>query len=213
MQLRGGNVAGLAGLRDHLAAMHRIAALDVKLAIVGVGRHVTIGVADQHEIAIALQRAAGIGDLAVLGGAHRGAFGQRDIDAVVAAGLKTLDDAAARRPAELAVRLGRILARGRDDVAGGRLVGLSLARHFNLGRLLGLILGGLGRLGDLLGFGGLLGLFALGELLRLGGLLSLGDFLRLAAFGLVALLRLLEFRHLLLVAVVFGFGFRLAILM
>ena len=103
MQLRRGDVAGLAGLGDHLAALDRVAALDVEFAVVGVGGDEAVGVADQHEIAVALERAAGIGDLAVFRRAHRGALGQRDVDAVVAAGLEALDDAAARRPAELAV--------------------------------------------------------------------------------------------------------------
>ena len=41
-------LAALAGLGDDLAALDRLAALDVELAVVGVGGDEAVGVADQH---------------------------------------------------------------------------------------------------------------------------------------------------------------------
>src|SRR5205085_6316035 len=97
---------------------------------------------------------------------------------------EALDDAAARRPAELAV-LGPLgLVGGGRDIAGRGLVGLGLARDFRLRRLFGLgdFFGGLRRLGDFLDLLALLRLFELGDLLCLAlfgllRLLGLGDFL------------------------------------
>src|SRR3954447_6053922 len=97
VQLRRRDIAGLAGLCDRLTALHRIAALYFELAIVGIGRHEAVGVADEDEIAVALELAAGIGDYAVIRRFHGRAFGHRDVDAVIAA--EAADDAAARRPA------------------------------------------------------------------------------------------------------------------
>ena len=87
-----------------LAAPHLLAALDLQLAVVGIGRDPAVGVADQHEIAVALQLVAGIDDGAVLGRLHRAPFGHGKVDAVVALAVRLLaeagDDAAAHRPAE-----------------------------------------------------------------------------------------------------------------
>ena len=83
VQLRRVDVAGLAGLGDHLAALDGVAALDHQLAGMGIGGDEAVGVADQHQIAVALELVAGIGDDAVLGGLDRRAFRHREIDAVV----------------------------------------------------------------------------------------------------------------------------------
>src|ERR1700758_2211285 len=60
MQLRRGDVAGLTGMRNHLAAFHGLAALDQNVAGMRVGGDETIGVANQDQIAIALELAPGI---------------------------------------------------------------------------------------------------------------------------------------------------------
>ena len=69
-----------------------------------IGGDVAVGMAHQHEIAVALELVAGIGDDAVLGRLDRRAFRHGEIDAVVllAVGLRTEtgDDAALDRPAE-----------------------------------------------------------------------------------------------------------------
>ena len=46
-------------------------------------RDEAVGVTHQHEIAVAFQLVARIGDDAVIGGAHLGAFRQGEVDAVV----------------------------------------------------------------------------------------------------------------------------------
>ena len=68
---------------------------------VGVGRDVAVGVADEDEVAVALDARADIDDGAVLGGADRGAFRRLDVDAGALAGREVDDDLAADRPAEL----------------------------------------------------------------------------------------------------------------
>ena len=163
VQLRSVDVAALAGLGDDLAALDRVAALDVELAIVGVGGDEAIGMADQNQIAVAFQLAAGIGDDAVFRGPHRGALGNGNVDAVVVAGFEALNDAAARRPAEFRrsarrVGLGRGLGlgrcrRGRAGMARRRRIdsrsldGLRLGFGFGLGLAIRLGLGLVGRAG------------------------------------------------------------------
>ena len=128
MQLRRSHVAGLAGLRNRLAALHRVAALHHQFAGMRIGGDITVRVAHQHKIAVALQLVAGIGNDAVVGRLDRRAFRHGEIDAVIllTGRLRTEagDDAAARRPAEA----GELLA---DDSAGAGLAssatGLSLA--------------------------------------------------------------------------------------
>ena len=69
-----------------------------------VSRHEAVRVTDQHEIAVAFEFVAGIGDDAVVGGLDRRAFRHRQIDAVVLRavrlGAEAGDDAALYRPAE-----------------------------------------------------------------------------------------------------------------
>src|ERR1700694_4656524 len=70
-------------MRDHLAAFHRLAALDQDIAGMGVGGDEAVGGAHQHQVAVALELAAGIGDDAVFGRFDRRALGHRQVDAVV----------------------------------------------------------------------------------------------------------------------------------
>src|ERR1700733_3180001 len=135
MQLRRTDVAGLSGLADHLTALDHLAALDVELAVVGVSRDEAVGMADQDQVAVTLELAARVGDRAVFGGPDRGAFGNGDVDAVVAAGLEALNDAAARGPAEFGrgSGVGRLAGDRRDprsaNVSGrGRIDGALLRR-------------------------------------------------------------------------------------
>src|SRR5215470_14633896 len=72
MQLRRGDAAGLPGMRNHLAAFHGLAALDQNIAGMRVGGDETIGVANQDQIAIALELTAGISDDAIFRGFDRG---------------------------------------------------------------------------------------------------------------------------------------------
>ena len=106
----------------------------------GVGGDIAVGMANQNQIAIALQLVAGVSDDAVFGGLHRRALGHRDVDAVIglAVGLGAVggDDTAAHRPAE-----------GRQRAGGIR----SLDRGFRCGDFLG-GRGGLGETGLLHGF-------------------------------------------------------------
>src|SRR5690606_24651818 len=66
VKLRRGNRSGSARPRDDLAAAYRVAALDQKLRIVGVGGNPSIGMLDQNEVAVSLELIAGIDDHTVL---------------------------------------------------------------------------------------------------------------------------------------------------
>ena len=94
-----------------LAALDAVAALHHQLAGVRIGGDEAVGVAHQHEVAVALELVAGIGDDAVLGRLDRRAFRHREIDAVVLLPVRLRpeagDDAAAHRPAEARHRGGR----------------------------------------------------------------------------------------------------------
>src|SRR5579883_1299703 len=83
MKLRGCGVAGLPGLQDHLSLVNLVVAFDQEFACIRIGGHEAVRVTHQHEVAVAFQLVARIGDDAVFGGAHRGAFGEREVDAVV----------------------------------------------------------------------------------------------------------------------------------
>ena len=87
MELRLIDLTGATGLGDDLTAADLIAALDQDLVIVGVGRHPIVRMPDQHEIAVAFQLVAGIGDDAVLRRLHRGAERNGDVDAVIVAAV------------------------------------------------------------------------------------------------------------------------------
>src|SRR5712691_2637667 len=120
MELRRGDAPALAGLGDHLPALHRLAAMDEDLGIVRIGGDPAVGVLDQDEIAVSLQLVTGIGDDTVLGGLDRGVLRHRDVDAVVLLAVrlaaKVGDHAALRRPAELQ-------AAGRGGLGLGLAVG------------------------------------------------------------------------------------------
>ena len=62
---------------DHLAAFHRLAALDQNIAGVSVGGDEAVRMAHQNQIAITLQLAAGIGHDAVFRGLDRSTFRHR----------------------------------------------------------------------------------------------------------------------------------------
>ena len=118
-----------------LPALHRVAALHLQLAVVGVGRDPAVGVADQHEVAVALQLVAGIDHGAVLGRLDRRAFRHREVDAVVPLAVRLLaeagDDAAAHRPAEAGSLGGARLRSGRRERPGA--AGLRRERDLLLG--------------------------------------------------------------------------------
>src|SRR5262249_27902896 len=104
MQLRRCHIAGLARMRDHLSALDAVPTLDHDFARVSIGRNEAVRVADQHEVAIALQFIAGVSDDAIIRRFDWRAFRDRQIDAVVlrAVGLaaKTGNDTTANRPTE-----------------------------------------------------------------------------------------------------------------
>ena len=52
MDLRGIHGAGRSRLSDHLTAFNLVAFADQQTPIVGVGRDITVGMAQQHELAI-----------------------------------------------------------------------------------------------------------------------------------------------------------------
>src|SRR6516165_2188448 len=117
MELRRIHIAALSRFRDGLTPLHRFAALDFEIAIIRVSRHETVWMADQNQIAVALQFAAGIGDDTALRRLDRSAFGDGYVDAIIAAGLEALNDAAARGPAEF--RIGAVRGSGRLAGIGG----------------------------------------------------------------------------------------------
>src|SRR5208282_5013169 len=132
VELRRIDVAGVAGLGDHLPALDLIAALDVEFAVVAISRDEAIGMLDENEVAVTLEAVAGINDDAALRRPDRCAGRHGDVDAVVAASLEPLNDAPARRPAEFGLdacgvgvgagqrNFGRV--RAGLEVAGRRLV-------------------------------------------------------------------------------------------
>ena len=72
MQLRRGDVAGLAGIADHLALGHEIAARHDQPVGMGIGGDIAARMLDQHQIAVILQLVAGIGDACPLAAARMG---------------------------------------------------------------------------------------------------------------------------------------------
>ena len=106
MKLRRIDVARIAGLGDHLPALDRFAPFHIEFAIVAVSRDEAVRMLDEDEVAVAFKAVARVDDRAALGRPNRGSGRDRDVDAVVAAGLEALNDAAARRPAEFRFRAG-----------------------------------------------------------------------------------------------------------
>src|SRR5262249_21975116 len=137
MQLRRVDVARLPRARDDLAAFDLVAALDQELLGMGVSGDVTVGMAHEYEVTVALELVTGIGHDPVFGGLHRCVLRHRDIDAVVLlavrAGAVAGDHAAVGWPAKLGYRtvsfreLGRFLIeriRRRDDARALHRLGL-----------------------------------------------------------------------------------------
>ena len=84
MQLRRADVAGLSRVADHLPARDVIAFRHHELFRMRVSGDITVVMADQGEIAVALKLASGIADDPVRGGTDGRAFGNRDVDPVIA---------------------------------------------------------------------------------------------------------------------------------
>ncbi len=98
MELRRRDISGLAGFGDDLSAFDCFAPLHIDLGSVRIGGDKAVRMADEDQIAIALEFIAGISDDAGLDRFHGRAFRQSDVDAVIAG--EAADDAAARGPAE-----------------------------------------------------------------------------------------------------------------
>jgi len=80
VELRRSDLARLTGFGNGLAALDGIAALHQQFTGMRIGGDVTVGMPNQNEIAITLELISGIGDDAVFGRLHRGAFRHRQID-------------------------------------------------------------------------------------------------------------------------------------
>ena len=85
MKLRRIDVAGVAGLGDHLPALDLLAPLHVEFAIVAVSRDEAVRMLDEDEVAVSLKAVARVDDGAALGRPNRRAGRDGDVDAVVAA--------------------------------------------------------------------------------------------------------------------------------
>src|SRR4051794_25274472 len=88
MELRTRHRPGLAGFRDDVAALDRVAAFHEQLLVMGIGRHPSALVADENEVAIALELITGIRDDPPVGRMNARAFRDRDIDALVAQAVR-----------------------------------------------------------------------------------------------------------------------------
>src|SRR5687768_17323588 len=136
MKLRAVDGARLAGLGHDIATPHSIAALDEKLAVVGIGGDPAALMTDQDQIAVAFQFVSRVGDHAAFGRAHAGAFRHGDIDAFVASAARLRavfgDNASLDRPAEavaffLGGHLGLRLVRESFHILFGSVGGSGLA--------------------------------------------------------------------------------------
>src|SRR5690348_10311077 len=83
MQLWLADTAGRADLGDHLAAVDRVALFDEQLVAMGIGRDPAIAMLDQHQVAVAAQFIARVGNNARFDRLDRRAAWGRDIDAVI----------------------------------------------------------------------------------------------------------------------------------
>src|SRR6476646_4685261 len=130
MNLRARHRPGLARLGDDIAAFHRVAAAHEEILVVRIGGDPAILVAQEDQVAIALQLVAGIGDHAAFGSAYARTLGNGDVDALIAGAVGLLaiggDDLAADRPAEAGggrrLGLGLRLLLGRRRVVGRGLI-------------------------------------------------------------------------------------------
>src|SRR5439155_20291000 len=105
MELRLVDPTGRADLGDRLAAVDRVALFYEQPVAMGIGRNPTAGVLDQHEIAVAAQLVAGIGDNAAVDRSDRRAARGSDVDPIVTAAVAgdtvAGQDRAAHRPGEM----------------------------------------------------------------------------------------------------------------
>src|ERR1700722_8242768 len=85
VKLRRIDVAGVAGLGDHLPALDRFAPLHVEFAIIAVSTDKAVRMLDEDQVAVSLESVPRVDDGAALGRPNRRASGNRDVDAVVAA--------------------------------------------------------------------------------------------------------------------------------
>ena len=85
VKLRRIDVAGVAGLGDHLPALDLFAPLHVEFAIIAVSRDEAVRMLDEDEVPVSLESVARVDDGAALGRPNRRARGNLDVDAVVAA--------------------------------------------------------------------------------------------------------------------------------
>src|SRR5512134_234538 len=92
---------------DFLAPFDLLLLLHDDLAVVRVSSDELVGMADDHEVAVAPYRAADVNDLAISRRQYRGPFVAGDVDALVAGTVKALDDLAGRRPLPLQTAVGR----------------------------------------------------------------------------------------------------------
>ena len=101
MKLRRSNRAALPRFGDCLSALHFIAALDLQLTIMCVGRHIAIGVTDQDQIAIAFELVAGKSNFAFFAGFNLGSLWNGNVD-TVASISEVMNDMPAHRPTKIA---------------------------------------------------------------------------------------------------------------
>ena len=129
MELRFADPAGRADLGDRLAAAHRIAALGENLVTMRIGADPTAWMLYQHEVAVAAQFVAGIGDNTALDRGDRGATRRRDVDPVIVADGRRRavagKDLALYRPREMPAARQR---RRRDSGSIGRRLGARVDR-------------------------------------------------------------------------------------
>ena len=100
MKLWRSNRPALPGFGDCLSALHFIAALDLQLTVMCVGRHIAIGVTDQDQIAIALELITGKGDFAFFARFNLRSLRDGDVDAVAAIS-EIMNDMSAHRPTKI----------------------------------------------------------------------------------------------------------------
>ena len=84
MNLRARHRTGLTSLGYDIAALDRVAALYKQILVVGIGGYPAAFMADENQVAIALQLIAGIGDDASFCRTNVCPLRDRDIDALVA---------------------------------------------------------------------------------------------------------------------------------
>src|SRR5690348_10662026 len=100
VQLWLGDRTGLAGGADHVATVDVSTLGNTHRTKVSIGRHITVGMTDEDEVAITFNARADIDDSAVVGRLDRGTIGHFDIDAGTLGRGEVHQHATAYRPAE-----------------------------------------------------------------------------------------------------------------